>query len=47
MNKSIKETENLTFFSVGLNLISFINTKTCIFTINFNYSENTSFGEKV
>ena len=32
-NKSIKETENLIFFfSVRSNIISFMNTKTCIFT---------------
>ena len=39
-NKSIKETENLIFFfSVRSNFISFMNTKTCIFT-----RENTAFG---
>ena len=29
MNKSIKETENLSFFSVRSNFISLMNTKTC------------------
>ena len=37
-NKSIKETENLIFFNVGSNFISFMNTKTCIFTRGYRHS---------
>ena len=38
-NKSIKETENLIFFfSVRSNFISFMNTKTCIFTRGYRHS---------
>ena len=38
MNKSIKETEHLIFFSVRSNLISHINTKTCIFSRGYHLS---------
>ena len=43
VNKGIKETENLIFYSVRSNFISLINTKICIFTTR----ENTAFGIKI
>ena len=47
--KSIKETENLIFFSVRANFISLMNTKTCIFTRGYRHSWKyciwCSFGE--
>ena len=41
MNKSIKETENLIFFSVRSNFISLINTHELVATAT---RENTAFG---
>ena len=38
VNKSIRETENLDFFTVRSNFISFMNTKTCIFTRGYRHS---------
>ena len=49
VNKSIKETENLDFFTVRSNFISLMNTKTCIFTRGYSHSWKyciwCSFGE--
>ena len=43
-NKSIKETENLIFFSVRLNFISLMNTTIGIFTSGTATCENTACG---
>ena len=45
VNKSIKETENLDFFTVRSNFISLMKTKTCIFSLVATATrENTAFG---
>ena len=38
VNKSIKETENLHFFTVRSNFISLMNTKTCISSRGYHHS---------